>query len=240
MPRLLSVYASMRHDALVRELEKKGKRLIEIQQIIEEVQAYRKAKRSDHMKRQQHDVLWGDVIAPLDSELKSVKSMGRYISRAYTVPERDTAIEQYQILLIKARNLLKRYWKAYELTPRRLAKEKGIPNNGEHWTDWVPDNQKEKITTLFDAIPRNFRAKVKKPFERTINIASSLQKRNALRKRTEKALDAALREHRANPTEDTQEEIDLINKALKVLDSGKFPDDAPVPLTWHGVLKHWG
>jgi hypothetical protein len=240
MPKLMNVYAAMPHNALVRELQKRGKRPIEISQIVEEVQQYRKSKRADHMRRQQHDVLWGDVLAPLDSELKSVKSMARYISRAYNVPERDAAIEQYQITLIKARNLLKKYWKAYELTPRRLAKEKGIPNNGEHWTDWVPDNVKAKITALFDAIPRNFKAKVKKPFERTINVASALQKRNALRKRTDKALDAAIREHRANPTEETDEQIELINRAIKILDSGKFPEDAPVPLTWHGVLKHWG
>ncbi len=240
MPRLIDVYSSMSRDALIRELEKKGRRMPEIQQVLEEVQNHRKAKRAEKMKHQQHDVLWGAVLEPLESEFKSVKAMARYVSRAYGNAEREEAVREYQVTLSKARNLLKKYWKAYELTPRRLAAEKGIPNHGEHWTDWIHEAVKNRVTALFDAIPRNFRAKVKKPFERTIHTSSHLAKRLALEKRTRKNLESAEREHKANPNEDSLAEIEDIKKALKILDSGKFPDNAPVPLTWHGVLRHWG
>lgn len=234
MPKLMNVYAAMPHNALVRELQKRGKRPIEISQIVEEVQQYRKSKRADHMRRQQHDVLWGDVLAPLDSELKSVKSMARYISRAYNVPERDAAIEQYQITLIKARNLLKKYWKAYELTPRRLAKEKGIPNNGEHWTDWVPDKIKTRIALIFEALPHKTRAKRKVPFQRLTTPEQNAKARDKLLARTRKEIETLERKQEMNPTEVGQATLGRMREALKVIN--RLTDTEHIPATWSGVL----
>lgn len=240
MPRILDVYLKMPYREIIAELQRKEKSMLEMQQIIEQIQETRKSQRAEHMRKMQHDVLWGNVITPLNKEVQIVKGMARYVSKAYAVAERTKAVDEYLKVLLKARNLLNKYHKAYELTPRRLSKEKGVPNNGEHWTDWIPESVKLKITVLFDSIPRRYKAKTKTPFERTIDEATNLEKRIALKKRTEKTLDAALREHAANPNEDTEEELNNIRKALKILDSAKIPDNAPVPLTWHGVLKHWG
>jgi hypothetical protein len=37
-------------------------------------------------------------------------------------------------------------------TPKQLAREKGIPNDGEHWSDWVPEHIKAQFIRSFQRL----------------------------------------------------------------------------------------
>lgn len=51
----------------------------------------------------------------------------------------------YAALLHKVLDKLRSYRDAGTHTPKQLAKEKGIPNEGEHWSDWIPEDIKRKF-----------------------------------------------------------------------------------------------
>jgi hypothetical protein len=55
----------------------------------------------------------------------------------------------YTALLHKVANKLRAYRDAGTHTPLQLAREKGIPNDGEHWCDWIPEEIKEKFIRSF-------------------------------------------------------------------------------------------
>jgi hypothetical protein len=55
----------------------------------------------------------------------------------------------YAALVQKVADKLRAYRDAGTHTPKQLAKEKGIPNEGEHWVDWVPEQIKAATVRAF-------------------------------------------------------------------------------------------
>jgi hypothetical protein len=58
----------------------------------------------------------------------------------------------YVALVQKVADKLRSYRDAGTHTPKQMAKEKGIPNEGEHWSDWIPEQIKAATVRAFDRL----------------------------------------------------------------------------------------
>jgi len=111
-----------------------------------------------------------------------------------------------------------------------------IPNNGIHWTDWVPAGVKLKALALFDAIPHTPKAKRKIPFQRTQRPIKDNPALTRLIKRTEKEIAYVKQELDIAPTNQTiRLKYNQMRQALDRMREMK-PSEA-VPHTWHGLYK---
>jgi hypothetical protein len=58
----------------------------------------------------------------------------------------------YTALIQKVTDKLRSHRDAGTHTPLQLAREKGIPNDGEHWSDWIPENIKAATARAFERL----------------------------------------------------------------------------------------
>jgi hypothetical protein len=126
------------------------------------------------------DELWSNVISPLANEQRSVRSMLRYESQKYPNPKRREALNAYADVLTKVKLKLREYRYYKERTPKAQAAHmaelgKTIPNDGEHWTDWVPERVKTAIENAFAELRDTLapHARLKTPFPRTLTKADN-------------------------------------------------------------------
>lgn len=208
------------------------------QHILDTVSAEKRRLRSVSAKQNIVKATWQVVERPLKAELRIVVNMGRYKSKSYHVPERSAAIAEYRKVLEKLCKIMDKY-KRGEHTPNQLAKIKSVPNNGEHWVDWIPANVKENVTALFDAIPHHFKAKSKVPFERR-NIDDERDVRiRRLARAVKQELERAYKDLANDPDEyDNHDHHEYICRMILAQQAIiALPDDAYVPATWQGLFK---
>lgn len=234
-----------------------------------EIRAAKKAQRIDKIKSAHHKRLWANILRDLGYEENNVRQGMKYASVGQH-PERLTAFEQYGKVIAHVRTVIEaaRY---SEITAKNRQGEKRevrnptpteyvhwhnaegkkhIPNNGCHWTDWVPSHIRERIVVLFDAIPTTQRSKRKIPFQRMQRPRTVVKKNKAgevvavihnpalttLIKRTEKEYALALQEYEIAPTDpDREREVTLMRQALARM--AKMKPNEAVPHTWHGLFK---
>jgi hypothetical protein len=200
----------------------------------DKILADKNAQRADKIKRTHHAKLWRDLMSPLKYELTNARVGARYKS-THPTPERDIAFTAYIKLLEKALMKIEGY-QVHGLTPSQLAQESDIPNNGSHWTDWMPTQKKREITALFEAIPMMPRTKRKLPFQRTQRPDApnrGLTKLNRLKQRTLKELEMVQREYAVAPTDKRKETLRKMKQALAWMDD-MTPSEF-VPPTCHGL-----
>jgi hypothetical protein len=143
------------HNRLVAE----GKDPAYIHQIKELVR--RRKEQIRLAKRERRIILgpWRDLIAPLAEEIHAESANLR--NHEGDMLEVRT---QYVLLLKKLRERLRLYSKTSGKAPGALAREKGIPNSGAYWPDWVPEDIKRQFNRALHAIPRKPFAKRKELF----------------------------------------------------------------------------
>jgi len=200
----------------------------------ETILANKNAQRTDKIKRTHHAKLWRELMSPLKYELTNAQVGLRYKS-VHPTPERDLAFTSYIKVLEKMVMKLEGY-QIHGLTPSQLAQDSDIPNNGSHWTDWMPDHKKREITALFEAIPVTPRTKRKLPFQRTQRPPApsrGMTKIERLKQRTTKELELVQREYAVAPTDKRRETIGKMRQALRWMEDMK-PSEF-VPPTWHGM-----
>ena len=229
----------------------------------EKANAYRRAagqaSRRAKLTQVHHDELWYHLIGPLKYELSNAK-VGLKLKALQLAPERHTAFSEYVALLEKLlaglrklqfdeeRKMTAELFEAkrpakedFPKTPAELATERGLPNKGRHWTDWINHKTRQRIELLFDAIPT--RAKRPKPF--AYRIPPDLFKRDiaVFHKRTLKDLDAVEQElAMAKQVKEPNLELAASIKALEdkqqrivaALTQSMRLENEPVPATWHG------
>jgi hypothetical protein len=223
----------------------KGKRPIEIQIIKDAVREAQVAKRSAQAKNKYLDRAWRELIAPLTNEIRSVYSMTSYSKKGYPNKQRAEALEAYDAVLRKLKEKLKRYHKAYDDSPSVKAEKLNLPNEGEHWVDWIPLHIRTAISLAFADIPPSFRARVKTPFVREIPKAlNSLRKSKVLqqiqRERIQTEQEAAImREMTDGEPNEALREIEAHLYQLAVAEHYvlTIPDNVLVPHTWQEALK---
>lgn len=127
-----------------------------------EILEQREAIRRDRIRRYQHARLWRALVPPLKRELSNAR-----VGRDYR-PDDSKRVEAFTAYIAVLEKLVSLF-DGYQLTgrtPSQLAVDKGVPNRGAHWSDWIPDSRKAHVLELFERIPDTPRAKRKTPFAR--------------------------------------------------------------------------
>lgn len=228
----------------------------------------RKAKKRSRLAHLYHAEQWHALLAPLKYELSNA-DVGLRLKGFAVAPERYTAFNAYVELLNKLLAGLNKIAQAEadklsvstfiaadkvpddaELAklPSQIAKERKYPNNGAHWSDWVNEATKQRINTLFDAIPYTPRAKRFTPFKRRLTPELTKNLREALAKRTANEALAGYQELRVlvalnAPTPQQRDEIEeriaqylkMVNAVNALLSVGTGNKADPVPSRWQDV-----
>lgn len=242
-------YLRLSPNALHTALHKRKLHPREISHIKDAVAQMREALRTNKITRTHRRAEWAHLLKPLQYELNSAK-----VGRAYraqpnggTAPpftDIDARLEVFDAYIAVMEKLLARFAlasKELQHTPIQLAKRKNatakgshIPNNGEHWTDWIPAHIKEPIHEAFAALPHKPKAKRKVPFQRTVTPIQHAKLKATL-------LQAALKEHETierhqtvAPTPERQTKLNRIKEAIKIIEN--FKENEHIPATWHTVL----
>jgi len=173
------------HDATIRE------------DIKERIRTEREDKRVTNIKKAQQRKAWSPLVHQAYKAVNTPKARLRKAEELYGSPMGygspyeaqfdespskrvlDT-YKAYTTLVQKVADKLRDYRDAGTHTPKQMAKEKGVPNEGEHWTDWVPQRIKDATERAFELLneekptelfPRTFYAPAKvqtyKPRQRT-------------------------------------------------------------------------
>lgn len=203
-----------------------------IKRIVAEQQAKLKSEnaRSKQLRR-----LWDEFMQPLNTERENVMGMLRY-KRGENDEARREALEAYLTVLNALKAKMINHCKQDRKTPTMVAADKDLPNEGKHWTDWIPQKIKARVLDLFDNIERKPKAKMKIPFERLIPATLHAKQVTRLKNRTLKELAIAEQANELDPTPESQAKVRQMRYALDLMDA--LDDDEPVPATWHGLNKY--
>jgi len=224
-------YLTLTPNALHQRLLKERIHPAEMQAIKDEVAALKEAQRVDKITRTQRKTEWDKVLKPLRYELNNAK-----VGRAYDLDD-ESRVEAFDAYILVMETLLSKFAQplaSLEATPIQLALEKGLPNNGEHWTDWVPDKIKTKISIIFEALPHKTRAKRKIPFQRLTTPEQNAKAREKLITRTRKEIETLERKQSITQTDAGQEQLGRMREAMKII--LRLTDTEHIPATWSGVL----
>lgn len=241
--------SAMTDKELHNMLMRKGIRGPEAVAIRERVKALKAEDRSKTARKKMVQDLWQNIINALVNERRSVRAMLAYESERYPNPERREALKGYDLVLKKLKLKLREYRYYAKRTPKEQAlheKEKGknIPNDGAHWTDWVPAHIKDAVSTAFMNIPRAAKARVKIPFPRTMSKADNAKlrqlhiltaKREILSAEQEAAMIHEL--NKGSESEAARDAQAKVNHVQNILNWLICADDTEfIPRTWGELL----
>jgi hypothetical protein len=222
-----------------------------IDDILRKVWRIKEEQRKAKLKRSSIFHLWDELLRPARIELGVVRTMKSQIRASEVVqgfiPDgtqaKLDALCRYEDVLALLVEKLRRVQRVDEQTPREfvqtLAKagKRAIPNNGQHWTDYVSPDDKRRIERLFDALPPPQRGKKKVPFEYRISRQEHEKKRFDLIKQMadeQQRIDQEMEMARNSFDEDAlKKRIDALQYAQYALDQKKLTD--PLPLKWQSL-----
>jgi len=228
---MLNAYLKLKPNDLHQRLLKERLHPADMQRIKDEVTATKEAQRIDKITRTQRKTEWDKVLKPLRYELNNVK-----VGRAYDLDdaERVEAFDAYILVMVTLLSRFAQPLATLDATPIQIALDKGLPNNGEHWTDWIPDKIKIRIALIFEALPHKTRAKRKVPFQRLTTLEQNAHARDKLLTRTRKEIETLERKQEMHSTEVGQATLGRMRDALKLI--SRLTDTEHIPATWSGVL----
>jgi hypothetical protein len=203
------------------------------------ITAQKSAQKSIRAKTIKVNAEWRPLLEGLRMERESLRSMRNYRSRGQVVPNQEeiTALDGYAMVLDRLHGEFELH-KRNLVTPAVLARERGLPNGGIHWTDWIKDKFKERVHGLFGQVTPRTGAKVKQPFVRKTDPKSNARLTTRLHIRTVKEHGIAEQDYQLNPTERTKAKLEKMNEALRRID--RLSPTDPVPRTWSGLFTHEG
>jgi hypothetical protein len=187
---------------------------------------------------------WDSVLKPARTEVAIVRSLISQ-ARAKQAHTKVDTYTRYANMLAVLIEKLNRARKGGEHTPQKFAeflRGKGLmPTDGDgtHWVDYVSKKNRQEIEVAFERLPPAKRGKNKTPFERRISFEDNYKARQALGKAIASELatvDRAL-ELPVNSfdKEELERKFERLHHAQFNLE--QLPRTAPVPSTWHGLLK---
>jgi hypothetical protein len=200
-------------------------------------------RKSDNARKKQLANMWHVHIEPLRLERKRVVASLAYRGHNRNNGDpRQMALKAYKKVLDELLRRMKReacgvpHVDRPTMTPVEYAKVKNAPNNGEHWTDFVPSHIKQKVLALFEVVPHTPKARRKIPFERVIDSEMHNIRKERLIKRTEKELMRSKQDVLLHPHNDAVlERVQRIEDALVKI--SQLDPNEPVPTTWHGLSR---
>ena len=201
----------------------------EIERIKAEVSDLKESLRVSRITRTQRKAEWDKVLAPLRYEINNARVGMRYGGEL--VPqERTLAFSEYIRIMEKLVAMLDAPYKALDHTPIQIARDKGLPNDGEHWTDWIPARVKDKISLLFADVPVVPRGKRKTPFQRTMLPDQFTKAKTRLLTKTRKEMETLEKQAGIHPTDARLNRLKQMERALKIIDA--LDKNEAVPATW--------
>lgn len=203
----------------------------EINHIKDTVAQMKEAKRVEKITRANRKTEWAKVLVPLRYELNNAKVGRNY--NGDTCPHRIEAFDAYIAVMEKLNAMLAHPAKVLEKTPIQIATAKNLPNNGEHWTDWIPERIKQPIHDAFMEIPHKAKAKRKVPFLRTVTPDLHTKAKERLLKKTQKEIETLETRVRINPTEENTKQLRDMRTALKLIPH--FKENEFVPASWRSI-----
>lgn len=228
-------FVGLSRSAMDAVLDKQNYHGVARRDIIKKVTDYKKEQKALAAKRVVHRRLWGDLIDPLEYEIRLVKRMLQHDPVSEAQDERDAALRGYHHVLQVALRKIHKAADNFDLTPTGYAKEYQLPNNGHHWTDWVKFEVKEAVAELFESVPRQPKVKRKIPFERKIPPALFVTLKQRLLERTQKELEHATRLIKSDYSDALAADIKQMTKAIEYINDAAIGQ--ALPTTWHGFYK---
>jgi hypothetical protein len=202
----------------------------EIERIKMDVSALKETLRVSRITRTQRKAEWNKVLQPLRYEINNARVGMRYGGEISPQDQRVLAFSEYIRIMEKLVAMLDAPYKALDSTPIQIARDKGLPNDGEHWTDWIPARVKDKITLLFDAVPVVPRGKRKIPFQRTMLPHQHETAKVRLLTKTRKEMETLEKQAQINPTDARLNKLKQMQRALKIIEA--LDNNEAVPATW--------
>jgi hypothetical protein len=200
----------------------------EIERIKAEVADLKESLRVTRITRTQRKAEWDKVLQPLRYEINNARVGMRYGGEKS--PQRIAAFSEYIRIMEKLIAMLDAPSKALDHTPIQIARDKGLPNDGEHWTDWIPARVKDKISLLFDAVPVVPRGKRKTPFQRTMLPHQHETAKVRLLTKTRKEMESLERKAGIQPTDARTAKLAQMRRAIKIIET--LDKNEAVPATW--------
>lgn len=226
-------YLRLTANELHMHLTKQKRKLhpAEITKIKDTVAQMKEAMRVDKITRANRRTEWTKVLAPLRYELNNAKVGRNY--NGDTCPHRIEAFDAYIAVMEKLNDMLSRPAKLLEKTPIQIATAKNLPNNGEHWTDWIPARIKQPIHDAFMEIPHKPKAKRKIPFLRTVTPNLHAKAKARLLSKTNKEIQTLETRILMHPTEERTTQLKRMKQALKIIEN--IEDNEFIPASWRGI-----
>lgn len=202
---------------------------------------YLAKRRSDNARRIKVGGMWNEHINPMQTEKKRIVASLAYptYNRNNSDPRR-MALKAYLTVIDTLLGKMRReatcvpFEDRPTMTPIEYAKAKNVPNNGEHWTDFVPLHIRQRVCQMFDEIPYTPKARRKIPFERVVGAELHNLLKERLIRRTEKELVRCKQDALLNPNDEKlPERIQKMEEALDKIE--KLDPNEPVPTTWQGL-----
>jgi len=209
----------------------------EIERIKAEVADLKESLRVSRITKTQREAEWLKVLQPLRYEINNAKVGMKYGGEKVS-PERALAFSEYIRVMEKLLAMLDAPFKALDHTPIQIARDKGLPNDGEHWTDWIPARVKDKVTILFNEITITPRGKRKIPFQRTMLPDQFNKSKTRLLTKTRKEMESIMRQADINPTVARLDKIAKMKRALKIIEA--LGNNEAVPATWTKLSMEGG
>jgi hypothetical protein len=200
----------------------------EIERIKAEVADLKESLRVTRITRTQRKAEWDKVLQPLRYEINNARVGMRYGGEKS--PQRIAAFSEYIRIMEKLIAMLDAPSKALDHTPIQIARDKGLPNDGEHWTDWIPARVKDKVSLLFDAVPVVPRGKRKTPFQRTMLPHQHETAKVRLLTKTRKEMESLERKAGIQPTDARTAKLAQMRRAIKIIET--LDKNEAVPATW--------
>jgi hypothetical protein len=226
---MYETYIKLTPNELHNRLTERKMHPAEIERIKIEVAELKETLRVSRITRTQRKAEWDKVLQPLRYEINNAKVGMRYGGEQ--VPQQRTlAFGEYIRVMEKLLAMLDAPYKALDHTPIQIARDKGLPNDGEHWTDWIPARVKDKVSALFAEVPVVPKGKRKTPFQRTMLPDQHEKAKTRLLTKTKKEMETLERQAGIQPTTQRLEKLAQMKRAIKIIEA--LDKNEAVPAVW--------
>jgi len=227
---MYETYIKLSANELHNRLTERNLHPAEIERIKGEVLTLKETMRVSRITRTQRKAEWDKVLQPLRYEINNARVGMRYGGEMSPQVERQLAFGEYIRIMEKLLAMLDSPSKALDSTPIQIARDKGLPNDGEHWTDWIPARVKDKISLLFADVPVVPRGKRKTPFQRTMLPHQHETAKVRLLTKTRKEMENLEKQIQIQPTDARTAKLKQMERAIKIIEA--LDKNEAVPATW--------
>lgn len=217
-----------------------------VSRVVARVRELKDQRKRERIKATASAKTWEALLEGARAERQTIFTLKTQLKKIEPLDQKKwDALFAYETVVTGVIERLRKLQRAGVHTPKSfvpfIKEETGrvIPNDGEHWSDYVKASDRRHITSLFDALPQPARGKRKTPFERRMTRAAHKVRRFALVERLTGEIASAEREYEVTQDPEAQDklnrQLDAMYRAQHILDN--LPATAPLPATWHGLLN---